>query len=61
MNEKQKDNFAKFSYDLARIIAGIAVITPLIQDTKGSILNTLLGLIAVLLFLWIGFVIDSKE
>jgi nicotinamide riboside transporter PnuC len=61
MNEKQKDNLAKFAYDLARIIAGVAVITPLVQSGKGSILNTVLGLIAVLIFLWIGYAIDSNE
>ena len=61
MNEKQKDNLAKFAYDLARIIAGVAVITPLVQSGKGSILNTVLGLIAVLIFIWIGYAIDSKE
>jgi len=37
MNEKQKDNLAKFTYDLARIVAGVAVITPLFQSGKASI------------------------
>ena len=61
MNEKQQDNLAKFSYDLARIIAGVAVITPLIQESGGTVINVFLGLIAVLLFLLIGLAIDSKE
>ncbi len=61
MNEKQKDSLAKFAYDLARIIAGVAVITPLFQSGKASVLNTVLGLVAVLIFLWIGYALDSKE
>ena len=61
MNEKQKDNLAKFAYDLAKIVTALAVITPLVQGGKDSILNTILGLIAVFIFIWIGYAIDSKE
>lgn len=32
MDKKQQQNLAKHSYDLARIIAGVAVITPLLQE-----------------------------
>ncbi len=39
----------------------LAVITPLVQNGKVFILNTVLGLIAVLVFLLIGYAIDSKE
>ncbi len=41
MNAEQKDTLAKFTYDLARIVAGAAVIKPLVQRSKSSILNTL--------------------
>jgi hypothetical protein len=46
MNVKQKDNLAKFSYDLGKIVLAITVITPLAKSEAFHFLSTTLGLMA---------------
>ena len=59
--EKQKDSLAKFSYDTAKIILAITVISPI---AKPEIFHfSLFGgeFIVAILFFVLGSLLDSKE
>ncbi len=58
--EKQKDNLAKFSYDLAKIILTINVISPLAQPETFHLLLFIGGFIVAMLFI-LGYMLDAKE
>ncbi|MFQ6116459.1 MAG: DUF6722 family protein [bacterium] len=59
--EKQKDNFAKFSYDLAKIILAVMVIGPLAKPESFNIFLFVGGFLVAALFFLLGFLLDSKE
>jgi hypothetical protein len=61
MNVKQKDNLAKFSYDLGKIVLGITVITPLAKSEAFHFLSTTLGLMAGASVAFFGYFLDSLE
>jgi hypothetical protein len=46
MNTKQKDNLSKFTYDLAKIVIAITVITPMAKPEIMHVLSSVLGLLA---------------
>ncbi|MBW8051244.1 MAG: hypothetical protein FVQ77_13065 [Cytophagales bacterium] len=59
--EKQKDSFAKFLYDIAKIIFAIVVIGPFAKPESFNIFALVTGsLIAVVLFI-IAQLIEKKE
>lgn len=61
MNEKQKDNLAKFAYDLAKITIGITVITPLAKPEVFNFISSLLGLLAGISIAIFGYFLDAAE
>lgn len=60
-NEKQKDNLAKFSYDIAKIIIAIAVITPVIKQENFNFHLFIFSFIVSFLFLIFGNLLDKRE
>ena len=61
MNEKQKDNLGKFSYDLGKIVLAITVITLLAKSEAFQFLSTTLGLLASVSVVLFGYFLDSLE
>ena len=60
-NEKQKDNLAKFSYDIAKIIIAIAIISPMVKLGTINLFLFIGFLVVSLLFLIFGNLLDKKE
>ena len=59
--EKQKDNLSKFSYDTAKIILAITVISPIVKPESFNVALFVGGFIVTILFFALGCLIDSKE
>lgn len=59
--EKQKDNLAKFLYDLAKIILGIMVITPLAKPEEINLSALISGIYIVILCFLYAYYLDGKE
>ncbi len=59
--EKQKKNIAKFSYDIAKIILAITVITPIAKSTSFNINLFFGGIIIAIVFFLFGNLLDSKD
>ncbi len=59
--EKQKDNIAKFSYDTARIILAITVISPIAKPETFHFVLFVGGFIVTILFFVLGCLLDTKE
>lgn len=59
--EKQKDNLVKFSYDIAKIILAITVISPIAKPEHFHLFLFLGGFIVTMLFFILGYILDSKE
>jgi hypothetical protein len=59
--EKQKDNLAKFSYDTAKIILAITVISPIAKPETFSFALLVGGFIVAILFFTLAFLLDTKE
>ena len=61
MNGKQKDNLSKFTYDLAKIVIAITVITPMAKPGIMHVLSSMLGLLAGSCIAFFGYYLDSVE
>ena len=59
--EKQKDNLAKFSYDMAKIILVITVISPIAKPETFHFTLFLGGFVVTVLFFVFGYMLDAKE
>jgi len=59
--EKQKDNLAKFSYDTAKIILAITVISPIAKPETFHFALFVGGFIVTILFFALGCLLDTKE
>lgn len=59
--EKQKDNVAKFSYDTAKIILAITVISPIAKPETFHFSLFIGGFVVTLLFFMLGYTLDPKE
>ena len=59
-NQNQKNNIAKASYDIFKIIFGIAILTPVVKN-EFNIYILVFGMFFVLAFLFIGYYLDGKE
>ena len=59
--EKQKDNLAKFSYDTAKIILAITVISPIAKPETFHYALFVGGFIVTMLFFALGCLLDTKE
>lgn len=60
-NEKQKDNLAKFLYDIAKIIIAIIVISPIVQPEKFDMNVFAVGFIVAFLFFIFAYFLDQKQ
>ena len=59
--EKQKDNLAKFSYDIAKIILAITVISPIAKPETFHFSLLVGGFVVTVLFFIFGYTLDAKE
>ena len=59
--EKQKDNLAKFSYDIAKIILVITVISPIAKPETFHFSLFIGGFVVTVLFFVFGYILDAKE
>jgi len=58
MNKKQRENTAKYLYDISKGIALVAVVGNIVKD-QWNISNLIIGLLAAIgFFIW-GYVIDG--
>lgn len=61
ITEKQKDNVAKFLYDVAKIIIATLVLTPFTHIEPMKIWTLIAGICATTIFFLIAFNLDKKE
>ncbi len=59
--EKQKDNMAKFSYDIAKIILAVTVVSPIAKPETFHLSLFVGGFIVTMLFFILGYILDAKE
>ena len=59
--EKQKDNFAKYLYDISKIIAVVAVIGPFVNPEKVNKITFVFGVLFTIIFFIFASIIDSKQ
>ncbi len=59
--EKQKENLAKFLYDLAKIVLASAVIALVVNLSAFSYVTIFVGWIAALLLFSAAYTLDGKE
>jgi hypothetical protein len=59
--EKQKDNLAKFSYDVAKIFLALTVIGPLAKPEGFKLSAVIVGIVVAILFCVLGYLFDAWE
>ena len=59
--EKQKENLAKFSYDIAKIILAITVLSPIAKLETFHLSLFIGGFMVTMLFFVLGYILDAKE
>ena len=59
--EKQKDNLAKFFWDMAKVILTVIFITPFVQTGGLSFRHGVVGLFATFSLGLAGWLIDGQE
>lgn len=52
--EKQKESFAKFLYDIAKIIFAIIVISPIAKPDEFNLFISLVGLLVAIMFFFVS-------
>jgi hypothetical protein len=58
--QKQRDNLAKFLYDVAKIVLTIAVIAPVVNFSVFSYLTMIGGIVAAAIFFSAAFMLDGE-
>ncbi|GAB61277.1 MAG: hypothetical protein DWB56_13950 [Candidatus Jettenia sp.] len=61
MNEKQKNNLAKFFYDIAKIDFAALVVAQLANPSHLKYWILIVGIIATIVPLFVGFILDKEE
>jgi len=61
MNEKQKDNVAKFLYDLVKIIFAITVIGPIAKPEEFNTLKFILCVMVCVILFVFAYYLDKKQ
>ena len=59
--DKQKDNLAKFFWDMAKVVLTLVLVTPLVQTGELTFLQSAVGLAATFLLGLAGWLIDGQE
>ena len=57
--EKQKDNLAKFSYDMAKIIIAITVVGPIAKPESFHVALFAGGFVVTILFFVFDYILDA--
>ena len=60
MNKKQIDNLSKYCYDISKLVMGFTVVGNFVSN-KFSLKTLLIGLVAALIFLIFGHLLDRLE
>jgi hypothetical protein len=60
-SDKQKDNLAKFFWDMAKVVLTLLFVTPLAQTGGLTFQQSALGLSATFLLGLAGWLIDGQE
>ena len=60
-SEKQKDNLAKFFWDMAKVAFAVQVLTPLANPEALQAFSLAVGFLAGFLFASIGYLLDGME
>jgi hypothetical protein len=60
-NANQKNNVAKYCFDVSKVLLAIIVIAPLVREEASHFYLTIGGVFLALMFFLIGYLIDSKE
>jgi len=60
-SKKQKDNLAKFSYDIAKIILAVTVIGPIAKPESFHLVLFIGGFVVTVIFFVFGYMLDAKE
>ncbi|TLD41851.1 MAG: hypothetical protein JETT_1868 [Candidatus Jettenia ecosi] len=61
MTEKQRNNLAKFFYDIAKIDFAALVIAQLANSSHLKYWILIVGIIATIVPLFVGFILDKEE
>lgn len=59
--EKQKDNLAKFFWDMAKVALTLLFVTPLAQTGGPTLRQSIVGLVATCLSGMAGWLLDGQE
>ncbi len=60
-SKEQKDNLAKYCWDLSKITLAALGIAPLAKPETAEVHSILLGLFAGVIFAVLGYIIDGME
>jgi hypothetical protein len=60
-NEKQKDNLAKFSWDMAKVSLAAPVIAPIAKPDGMGAVRVVTGVLATAAFGLLGYMIDGRK
>jgi hypothetical protein len=60
LSSKQRENLAKYSYDVSKIIGAILIIGPLTRPEQISSVGLIVGVAGSLVFLGIGLLLDKE-
>ncbi len=61
VTEKQKDNVAKFLYDIAKIALATMVLAPITHKDPMGLWTLTSGICATIIFFLLAFNLDKKE
>ncbi len=59
--EKQKDNLAKFFWDMAKVVLTLLFVTPIAQTGGLTLHQSVVGLVATSLLGLAGWLLDGRE
>ena len=60
-SELQKQNLAKFLYDIAKIIFGVVVVAQIVKPEEFKAWVFISGVAAVVIFFFWAYILDGKE
>jgi len=60
-NEPQKQNLAKFLYDIAKIIFGVIVVSQILKPQEFKVWIFISGIASMVIFFFLAYILDGKE
>jgi len=61
VNPKQRENLAKYSYDISKIVVALLVLGPLTRPEQVTVAGSLWSVVGAIAFLLLGLALDYKE